>query len=397
MTYSTLSRRRFMSAIGCGLAGLPLVSAPGFAQTTGSGDGNILILIELSGGNDGLNTVIPVTDSAYRALRPTIGIAAQDALSLDADTALHPSLRPLADIWEDGALKIVEGVGYPEPNRSHFRSIEIWNAGLGADSLSRRGWISNAFAAPDLHNDLDAQGLVLGGDMGPLSGAGRFGAIRDEDAFLETLANLPGQPHAVRPKTVQSPLAHVLATYENAQITGDAIRRKLAASQPRQWDFPFTSLGEQLRTAARLLDAGVQVPVLKVVQDGYDTHDAQPYIHAELLTELSEAISAFARAMQQMGLWDRITLMTYSEFGRTARENGSAGTDHGTAAPVLALGGAVAGGLSGRKPDLTALVDDDLAHTTDYRQVYAAVMQDLWQISPNSDLSFAGPPITLLR
>jgi uncharacterized protein (DUF1501 family) len=156
------------------------------------------------------------------------------------------------------------------------------------------------------------------------------------------------------------------------------IRRKLEASRDRQWNFPNTQLGDQLRTAARLLDAGIDVPVLKVVQDGYDTHDAQPWEHGRLLAELSDAVTAFAAAMRDIGLWDQVTLLTYSEFGRTARENASAGTDHGTAAPVFAIGGNVQGGLSGGRPSLDQLVDGDLAHTTDYRSLYAAILQDLW-------------------
>ena len=192
----------------------------------------ILVLVELAGGNDGLNTVVPITDPAYRALRPDIGLSRDRALTLDADTALHPDLRPVAEMWEGGELRIIEGVGYPDPNRSHFRSIEIWNAGQGADSLSQRGWVSQALPA----SGGDADGVVLGGEMGPLKGTGRFTALRDEELFLDTLDALPG-PHAVRPAAAQSPLSHVLATYESAAITGNAIRRRLDRSRPRRWHF----------------------------------------------------------------------------------------------------------------------------------------------------------------
>ena len=391
MAYLSFSRRRFLSALGTGAAALPILTVPGFVRAADNppASGNILVLVELSGGNDGLNTVIPMTDPTYRALRPDIGIATQQGLSIDADTMLHPSLREVAAMWEEGDLGIVEGVGYPNPNRSHFRSIEIWNAGDGAQSTAREGWVASAFGtgAPVA---IDAQGLVLGGTMGPLSGEGRFSAMRDEEFFLDTLENLPDVQHPVRPAAARSPLDHVLETYDSAQVTGEAIRRKLESSRARRWDFPETEIGEQLRTAARLLDAGVEVPVLKVVQDGYDTHDAQPFQHSALLEELSQATHAFARAMKDIGLWDHVTLLTYSEFGRTARENASGGTDHGTAAPVFVMGGNVAGGLAGARPSLDDLVDGEMAHTTDYRSLYQSVLTDLWQINaPQFDIGAA--------
>jgi len=381
MSEQSLSRRRFLSALGVGAAALPTLTLPGFVQaaTPVRPEGNILVLVELAGGNDGLNTVIPLKDPRYRNLRLEIGIAAYQTLSLDADTGLHSAMRGIADMWEWGEVQIVEGVGYPNPNRSHFRSIEIWNAGMGAESLQRDGWVASAFgrATP---GTVDADGLVLGGEMGPMIGQGRFSAMRDEGQFIETFENLPSGQHAVRPEVQGSPLDHILATYESAQVTGDAIRRKLEASRERRWDFPQTQIGEQLRTAARLLDAGVDVPVLKVVQDGYDTHDDQPWEHEALLNDLSEAIRVFSRAMRDIGLWDQMTVLTYSEFGRTAHENASGGTDHGTAAPVFAIGGNVRGGLSGQRPSLDKLVDNDLAHTTDYRTLYHATLRDLWGI-----------------
>lgn len=383
----TPSRRRFLQALGT--AALPSLAMPGFAQAAGAkitGE-NILVLIELSGGNDGLNTVIPVTDPRYRELRPTIGINRSDAITLDQDTGLHPMMASMARLWDAGNLQIVEGVGYPNPNRSHFRSIEIWNSGSGADTYEHRGWVNATLGQASIHGARDAHGLALGGEMGPLKGQGRFSAVRDLDAFGYMLENLPGAKHAVRPELEISPLDHVLATYDSAQTTGDRIYQKLERTRERRWDFPETSLGEQLRTAARLLDAGVSVPVLKVVQGGYDTHDDQEASHPYLLEELSNAVGAFAKAMQQIGLWDQITVVTFSEFGRRAYENGSAGTDHGTAAPVFVAGGKVGGGFTGQRPSLVDLYDNDLMHTTDYRRVYDALLSELWGIddSPFKD------------
>lgn len=399
MTDLKLSRRRLLAALGTGVAALPLLSLPGFVQAAGQAlpSGNILVLVELAGGNDGLNTVIPITDPRYRSLRPEIGIAASASLTLDSVTGLHPAMRQMTDLWENGEMRIVEGVGYPNPNRSHFRSIEIWNSGQGSERVTQQGWVSSVFEkSVGAAGMADAAGLVLGGDMGPLNGDGRFSAMRDEETFFETFDNLPGMQHLVRPAPEKSPLEHVLSTYDSAQVTGEAIRRKLVASRDRNWNFPWSDLGQQLRTVARLLDASVEVPVLKVMQAGYDTHDAQPDAHAVLLTELSDAIEAFASAMRDIGLWDQVTVVTYSEFGRTARENGSGGTDHGTAAPVFAVGGGVVGGFDGARPSLDQLEDGEMIFTTDYRRIYSAILGDLWGVR-HAGFEGEGPAPTLLR
>lgn len=380
----TTNRRQLLAAFGATTAAaLPSLALPGFVTAAGAapqGD-NVLVLVELAGGNDGLNTVVPMTDPAYRALRPGIGIGRGALLSLDQDTGLHPSMRAMADLWEDGDLRVIEGVGYPDPNRSHFRSIEIWNSGSGANANADTGWLANSIGRLDRFSSHDAEGLVLGGSSGPLNGPGRFSAIRDIDQFMDQ-TEIPGR-HAVRPVD-SSPLHHVLATYDSAKVTGDRLRSKIAGKSGAGWDFPQTELGGQLLNAARLLDAGVEVPVIKVVQEGYDTHDAQPWTHAALLEDLSAAIGAFARHLKRMGMWERVTLVTYSEFGRRARENANDGTDHGTAAPVFAVGGAVAGGFGGQRPSLTELADDDLVFTTDYRRVYASLLSDIWGQADNA-------------
>lgn len=372
---SHMNRRRFLSAIG---SALPAITLPGFVTAAGVDQraSKSLILIELSGGNDGLNTVIPLTDPGYRDLRPTIGI--KEGHRLDRDTILHPAMRGMAELWGDGNLQIVEGVGYPDPNRSHFRSIEIWNSGQGARARDVNGWISTGFEG-QAPGGTDADGLVLGGSIGPLRGPGRFSVVEDEDVFLDSLRALESAPHSVRPSQ-STALEHVLRTYERAELTGNAIASRLERGAMRRFRFPDTDLGAQLHTVARLLDAGADVPVFKVVQEGYDTHDNQPDAHAGLLGDLSDAVAVFSRAMKAMGRWNEVAIVTYSEFGRTARENASAGTDHGTAAPVFVAGGAVAGGLAGARVDLTRLEDDDLVHTTDYRALYDGLLRGLWQV-----------------
>ncbi|ASP35315.1 DUF1501 domain-containing protein [Labrenzia sp. VG12] len=394
------SRRRFLQALGVGVtSALPSLGLPGFlraAEAAPTPD-HLLVLVELAGGNDGLNTHVPHKDPQYRHLRPEIGLDTAQLIMLDGETGLHPSLKPLGAHWERGELQIVEGVGYPNPNRSHFRSIEIWNSGGGPDSLSSSGWISSALSIADRSSRADADGLVLGGEMGPLAGPGRFSAIRDVDAYLGALDLVGDRRHPVRPASTHSPMQHVLDAYESAQVTGEQIRKKLDRYRGRRWAFPETGLGDQLHVAARLLDAGVEVPVIKVVQDGYDTHEGQSGTHAALLDDLSTSLHVFAEALRQIGLWHRTTIVTYSEFGRRARENGSAGTDHGTAAPVIVLGGSVAGGLGGRRPSLDSLVDDDLVFTTDYREVYHALLRDLWGLEAGAYDGFEQQHLRILK
>ena len=214
--------------------------------------------------------------------------------------------------------------------------------------------------------------------------------MRDLNRYNEALGFVENEEHPVRAN--QSPLQHVLDTYESAYLTGSNILAKLEKSYEKDWSIPYSDLGQQLHSVARLLDAGVTAPVMKVVQNGYDTHANQRGTHDYLLEELSLALTSFSRVIQQMGRWDDITIVTYSEFGRRAYENGSAGTDHGTAAPVFVLGGAVNGGLSGSRPSLEALEDGDLKFTTDYRQVYAGLLADLWGMKSSSftEQGFAG-------
>ena len=408
MIYPTRSRRQVLETIGMsGLAMLPalvpLTALAGkHADETQSG---ILLLIELAGGNDGLNTVIPIGDPAYRAHRPEIGIRKSDVLNLDTDTGLHPSMRGLADLWETGEVRIVEGVGYPNPNRSHFRSIEIWNTGGGPDTHKTTGWIVEATDGDWTKDNHDADGLVLGGDMGPMSGPGRFIAVRDPDRFVKgfrinaTARNRLEHVFGSASSSAESasPLEHVLAVHESAGITANRVRAKLARTSEKDWGFPDTAFGQQMRNTIRLMDAGVIAPVFKVTINGFDTHANQVGQHAALLQETSDVLAVFAKLARQIGLWDRILVMTYSEFGRRVYENHSYGTDHGTAAPVLLVGGRVVGGFAGARPSLERLNDGDLVFTTDYREVYASVLADLWKKRDNNFARSGHKPVPIMK
>ncbi|MGA0236271.1 MAG: DUF1501 domain-containing protein, partial [Alphaproteobacteria bacterium] len=383
MTTLSMNRRNWLRLMGASALSLPLTTAPAWAAGAGLGKDHTLILIELEGGNDGLNTLIPYRDDNYRHVRPTLALSGSEVLQLGNDMGLHPSLSGLARGWERGEVRLVEGVGYPNPNRSHFRSIEIWNAGLGADTKETQGWISRLMDQDSL--GLDADGITLGGEMGPLRGPGRFTGLEEIEAFfdqaeaLRTAGVLGGYDdgmgdgstmmHSVRPSGGNAALDHLLSVHSNAVGTADLLERKLRQASNRDFDMPDSTLGLQLAAALQLLDAGVTTPVLKVSHGGFDTHAYQAEAHAFLLQELDEAMRGFERAARDMGIWNNVTLMTYSEFGRRFHENGSEGTDHGTAAPVILAGGKVAGGFGGARPSLETrdLVEDDMVHTTDFR------------------------------
>ena len=398
MTTLSMNRRNWLRLMGASALSLPLTTAPAWAAGAGLGKDHTLILIELEGGNDGLNTLIPYRDDNYRRVRPTLALSGSEVLQLGNDMGLHPSLSGLARGWERGEVRLVEGVGYPNPNRSHFRSIEIWNAGLGADTKETQGWISRLMDQDS--PGLDADGITLGGEMGPLRGPGRFTGLEEIEAFfdqaeaLRTAGVLGGYDdgmgdgstmmHSVRPSGGNAALDHLLSVHSNAVGTADLLERKLRQASNRDFDMPDSTLGLQLAAALQLLDAGVTTPVLKVSHGGFDTHAYQAEAHAFLLQELDEAMRGFERAARDMGIWNNVTLMTYSEFGRRFHENGSEGTDHGTAAPVILAGGKVAGGFGGARPSLETrdLVEDDMVHTTDFRSVYSGVARDLWGLDP---------------
>ena len=398
MTTLSMNRRNWLRLMGASALSLPLTTAPAWAAGAGLGKDHTLILIELEGGNDGLNTLVPFADDNYQRVRPTLGLSGNEVLQLGGDMGLHPSLTGLAKAWERGQVRLIEGVGYPNPNRSHFRSIEIWNAGLGAETKETQGWVSRLMNQSTL--GLDADGIGLGGEMGPLRGPGRFTGLEEIEEFfdqaeaLRTAGVLGGYDdssmdasmgmmdggHSVRPSGGNAALDHLLSVHSNAVGTADLLERKLRQASNRDFQMPDSALGLQLSAALQLLDAGVTTPVMKVSHGGFDTHAYQAEEHAFLLQELDTAMTAFERAARDMGLWNNVTLMTYSEFGRRFHENGSEGTDHGTAAPVLLAGGKVAGGFGGARPSLEArdLVEDDMVHTTDFRSVYAGIVQDLW-------------------
>ena len=351
--------------------------------------GRILILVELSGGNDGLNTVVPHRDDRYRALRPRLALPSDEVMTLEGDIGLHPSLRPLEKSWESGDLAVVQGLGYPEPNRSHFRSIEIWETGSDANEFLGDGWLARTLQGAERPANRTADSIILGRDNpGPLDGAEMSNLVlrnpKDFARKAKRLEPVPGHAgHRALDKLleVNEEVRHAAAQIEE--------RRKNAPDLGVK--FPRNRFGQQCETAAQLLAGELPISIIKLFHGGFDTHANQLGNHARLLGELAGGLSALRTALVGAGLWDRVLVSTYSEFGRRAAENGSAGTDHGTAAPHFVLGGKVKGGLHGAHPDLGALVKKDLAFTTDYRRLYATMREEWWALEGESPFGAFAP------
>lgn len=380
-----MKRSDFLKVTGLGLISLwldplrllealaaPAASLPGFDS---------LVLIELQGGNDGLNTVIPYANGSYYRLRPQIGIPRAQVLQLSPELGMHPALAPLLPIWQQKQLAWVLGVGYPAPNRSHFRSIEIWESGSQANQYLSSGWLASVLGQLPAARRSLADGILLGQeDAGPLAGES-----------LRTVAlNGMGQLPQVRSSGLKSngpaALQHIFRIEQEIGQAGTQLQQRLKQAPPLNVAFPTTPLGRQLEQTASLIRAGIPAPVYKLTHGGFDTHRQQQPQQAMGLNQLAQGLKAFHQALLPGGHWNRTLVMTYSEFGRRVAENGSHGTDHGTASPQLVLGGRVKGGFYGRQPSLEALNEGDLNFSVDFHSLYQTVARRWWGVqSPWSE------------
>ena len=350
----------------------------------------LLILVELKGGNDGLNTVVPYADANYYALRPRLAVPRDQVLQLDARTGLHPALKPLLPLWQAGELAIVQGVGYPAPNLSHFRSIEIWDTASRSDEYLVDGWLARLFAEHAVPGGFAADGVVVGGnDMGPLAGrGGRAIALAEPEQFLRQarLANPSGEAR-------NAALGHILKV-ENDIVQAAA---NLGASRPFRTEFARNPFGNAVRTAAQLAANPAGVAAIRLSLGGFDTHQNQPGPHPRLLGELADGIAALKAALVEAGRWDSTLVMTYSEFGRRPQENNSNGTDHGTAAAHFVTGGSVRGGLYGDPPRLDALEGGNLRYAVDFRSLFATAIGRWWGLDSARALAGRFDALDLLK
>lgn len=371
MDKHTLSRRTLLKVLGQGalvasaLTGLPLQSLAGVTNRSG----RRLILVELSGANDGLNTVVPYADDRYHELRPSLGLKRNEIISINDNLGFHQALQQMMPIWQSGELAVVQGLGYPHPNRSHFSSIQLWETGGDGIHQKRDGWLTHDIEHRYPSQTLDAHGICLDGRMGVFeSERGNWLSMNSATQFndVEGLA-------AYETSTGNPSLDAVLASGRTLKASVDAIASRMEKAKLTS-NIRDSKLADQMNHVVNLINAGTNVPVLKVSLGGFDTHEGQRWRHSQLMKSLGNALGGLRRELRASGEWDETLVMTYSEFGRRAGENRSGGTDHGTASVHFVMGGRVQGGLYGQPADLGELVNGDLVHTTDYRALYHEVL-----------------------
>lgn len=363
-------------------------------------DRRVLVVVQLDGGNDGLNTVIPYRDENYARLRPTLKIGAERRIKLNDELALHPSMKPAAELFEDGRLSIVQGVGYPNPNRSHFESMAIWHsARLEAREHGQYGWLGRA---------LDTVATADNGPQSVYSSAGPVPVAlwgrRSASAVVKSkqelaLASPVGLLQAATyTDTSDSELARYIASSSReAFATCERLSPMLADQRDEPTDSDANRLAGNFSVVSALIKAGVSSRVFYVSQGGYDTHAGQVYTHSRLLREFSSAIKSFLDDLAASGLADRVLVLAFSEFGRRAAENASEGTDHGAAAPVFLAGSKLATRTYGPVPNLSNLKDGDVETTIDFRQVYATVLRQWLEIEPLAVLAAPVEELPLFR
>ena len=372
---------------------VPFAGMAGLARAAASpATRRLLVLVELKGGNDGLNTVVPYADPRYAALRPRLAIAREQVVTLTEREGLHPALAPLRAAWDARELAIVRGVGYPDPNLSHFRSIEIWDTASASDKYLDEGWLARAFERSPCPEGFAADGVVVGGGgMGPLAGRKtRALALANPEQFVRN-ARL-AHPEAVR--TRNASLAHILRVENDIALSAERLR----GARPASGDFPAGPFGKAVETAAQLAGHPAGVAVVRLSLGSFDTHANQQGVHANLLGQLAQGLVALRAALVAADRWDGTVIATYGEFGRRPRENESGGTDHGTASAHFVLGGAVKGGLHGAEPALDRLDGNgNLPHAVDFRAYYATFLDRWWGIDSREVLGGRFTALDLLR
>jgi uncharacterized protein (DUF1501 family) len=418
----TFTRRSFLatsSTVALGLA-LPEVfrrtalAAPKSDQP--GGKQTVLVVVQLSGGNDGLNTVIPFRDPLYLAARPKLRQPADTVKKITAELAFHPTMAGCAELFEKSQLAVVQGVGYPGPNRSHFESMDVWHKALApADhgiKEQKYGWLGRSVG------QLGPGGMAvtIGAGDPPLALFGPTGhapavkslaeyqlrvAVKGDDPARRTLIEgfAGGEPSGGVSPGKDRPQNELLALVrESARQTYRSARqlREAAGKYDTPVAYPDNGLGQRLKLIAQLIHAGVPERVYYTKLDGFDTHAAQQPQHASLLAELSDGLAAFQKDLSHHGHGHRVVTMTFSEFGRRVKENASDGTDHGAASQMFLVGEKVKAGVIGAHPSLADLDDGDLKHHTDFRSVYGVLLEQWLGVPAETVLGAKYPAVDVL-
>ncbi|KAA0231365.1 DUF1501 domain-containing protein [bacterium] len=389
-----LSRRDFIKGtalVSIGTAAGPLLKGslafaaqnPAYAAAN---NGRVLVLVQMAGGNDGLNTLVPVGDSAYRSARKLLGVADEAALPLEPGFGLHPNLTGLKGLWDSGKLAAVRGVGYPGQDYSHFKSMAIWQAGDPGLSF-QDGWLGRTLEALESEQHDPFFGFNAGtstpaemrtADIPIIS-------VRDEADYAFKVRAKPGDSTDPRSATLlklyeqypsASPYGVLLETTVDSAVASSAQLAEAAKVYKPAVEYPQTSFASGLSLLAEVIVGGLGMRVGHITLGGFDTHSSQATDHPRLMQELDQGLTAFYNDLAAQGKAQDVLVLTWSEFGRRVQENASGGTDHGAASVLFALGDHVKRGLYGDPPDLQKLVDNgNVPFTTDFRRVYATVIE----------------------
>ena len=344
----------------------------------------ILVVVQMSGGNDGINTVVPFADDAYLANRQALRLNADRLLTIDQQTGFHASMRGMADLLEQQRLAVIQGVGYPSPSRSHEVSMAVWQtASTDQEDHDGYGWLGRAF---DGASDAPVPPSLLVSDQEvPMALRGRRAApltIDSIDEFEDALTTDEQRANSLNQPSVAE---FMRQASHDASTMAERIQGVSEKGESGQLGRLRSALARRLKAIANLIRSEFGPRVYYCMQSGYDTHVDQLRSHANLLGNLSLAVKAFLDDMEAAGLSDRVVVLCFSEFGRQVKENASLGTDHGTAGPVFLAGKGVRSGLHGEAPDLTKLTRNAPDHTVDFRGVYASVLED-WLGAPRAKI-----------
>jgi uncharacterized protein (DUF1501 family) len=385
-----LRRRDFMrggvAVFSLGLAGSDLMMRMAEAQGTANPnrDRDILVMIEMNGGNDGINTVIPFTDPAYYAKRPTLGIPKEKVLEIGSGLGLHPSMGPMKKLWDAGQLGVIHGCGYPNADQSHFRSMDIWQTAV-PERVTTLGWLGRYL---DQITDDDKNGLY-----GVAFQESMPRAFRGERSQVPSVPNFESYRYQTDPNFPEDRTRQIQAfTQISSHVPIDvpyvglvqrniidayttAERLQAAGVYKPTVGYPNTGLANGLKLVAEVIVKQFGTHLFHVSIGGFDTHASQAGQHARILGELANGLGAFFQDLKNQGAADNVLAVTFSEFGRRIDENGSFGTDHGEAAPLFVAGGKVKGGFYGKLPSLTNTHDGNQMYTTDFRRVYATILE----------------------
>ncbi|MFT5280089.1 MAG: hypothetical protein ACI9P8_001729 [Bacteroidia bacterium] len=396
-------RRTFFKTLGLGIGGSMMLGGMNVGATavspltkalSAADSDRVLVFIRLKGGNDGLNTIVPIYDySTYAAYRSTIRIEESDTFNLNDQFAMPNFMGSLESMWGDGKMKVVHGVGYDDQNLSHFRSSDIWGTGSDASETVDSGFLGRYYEEeyPDFLNNPPSDPLAIQiGSIGNLMFRGSDNteyafSVADPEQLYQLAQN--GWLHDVNniPECLYGEQLGYLRAITNSTFTYAGVINNAYTSSTNSVAYPNSALSNQLAMVARLIKGGMGTKVYLVTLDGFDTHALQPENHQALLTDLADGIKSFYEDLDASGRAEDVMSMTISEFGRRVEQNASNGTDHGAAAPSMFFGPSLAGnGFIGDHPSLTNLdPSGNMVHNIDYRQLYASVLQD-WLCIPES-------------